>query len=110
MSIYKNIIAQQITRKRGIFKKHLVYNKYLFIYLFLVYFLYTKCFLNMPLLRVICWAIIFLTRIRFPPGVSIAEYIYRVYKIKLNRFEIALNFAKQLLVSSFYIYGLFGYL
>jgi hypothetical protein len=27
----------------------------------------------MPLLRVICWAIIFLTRIRFPPGVSIAD-------------------------------------
>jgi hypothetical protein len=27
---------------------------------------------SMPLLRVICWAIIFLTRIRFPPGVSIA--------------------------------------
>ena len=26
---------------------------------------------------------------------------YRVYKKKLNRFEIALNFAKQLLVSSF---------
>jgi hypothetical protein len=29
----------------------------------------------MPLLRVICWAIIFLTRIRFPPDVSIAKYI-----------------------------------
>jgi hypothetical protein len=27
--------------------------------------------------------------------------IYRVYKKKLNRFEIALNFAKQILVSSF---------
>jgi hypothetical protein len=27
--------------------------------------------------------------------------IYRVYKKKLNRFEIALNFAKQPLVSSF---------
>jgi hypothetical protein len=27
--------------------------------------------------------------------------LYRVYKKKLNRFEIALNFAKQLLVSSF---------
>ena len=27
--------------------------------------------------------------------------VYRVYKKKLNRFEIALNFAKQLLVSSF---------
>ena len=34
--------------------------------------------------------------------------IYRVHQKKLNRFEIALNFAKQLLVSSFlYIYGLF---
>ena len=33
------------------------------------------------------------------------EYmLYRVYKKKLNRFEIALNFAKQLLVSSFFIY------
>jgi hypothetical protein len=31
-------------------------------------------------------------------------YIYRVYKKKLNRFEIALNFAKQLFVSGFYIY------
>jgi hypothetical protein len=29
---------------------------------------------------------------------------YRVYKKKLNRFEIALNFAKQLLVSSLFIY------
>jgi hypothetical protein len=28
-------------------------------------------------------------------------FIYRVNKKKLNRFEIALNFAKQLLVSSF---------
>ena len=27
--------------------------------------------------------------------------VYRVYQKKLNRFEIALNFAKQLLVSSF---------
>jgi hypothetical protein len=27
--------------------------------------------------------------------------IYRVYKKKLNRFEIALNFAKQLFVSGF---------
>ena len=27
--------------------------------------------------------------------------LYRVYKKKLNRFEIALNFAKQLLLSSF---------
>jgi hypothetical protein len=27
--------------------------------------------------------------------------IYRVYKKKLNRFEIALSFGKQLLVSSF---------
>ena len=31
-------------------------------------------------------------------------YIYRVYKKKLNRFEIALNFAKQPLVSSFFMY------
>jgi hypothetical protein len=30
--------------------------------------------------------------------------IYRVYKKKLNRFEIALNFAKQSLVSSFFMY------
>jgi hypothetical protein len=38
-------------------------------------------------------------------------YIYRVYKKKLNRFEIALNFAKQPLVSSFfYVYSFFGYL
>ena len=36
---------------------------------------------------------------------TIAKYmlvlLYSVYKKKLNRFEIALNFAKQLLVSSF---------
>ena len=32
---------------------------------------------------------------------GIIWYIYRVYKKKLNRFEIASNFAKQLLVSSF---------
>ena len=32
------------------------------------------------------------------PGREI--YIYRVYKEKLHRFEIALKFAKQLLVSS----------
>jgi hypothetical protein len=30
--------------------------------------------------------------------------IYRVYKKKLNRFEIALSFGKQLLVSSFFMY------
>jgi hypothetical protein len=69
--LVKNIIAQQITRKRGIFKKHLACNvtkRYS-----INIFLYTKCFLNMPLLRVICWAIIFLTRIRFPPGVSIGD-------------------------------------
>ena len=29
------------------------------------------------------------------------KFIYRVYKKKLNRFEIALSFGKQLLVSSF---------
>ena len=29
---------------------------------------------------------------------------YRVYKKKLHRFEIALKFAKQLLVSSFFMY------
>jgi hypothetical protein len=33
------------------------------------------------------------------PGREI--YIYRVYKKKLHRFEIALKFAKPLLVSSF---------
>ena len=37
-------------------------------------------FLNMPLLGVICWAIIFLTRIRFPPGVSIADTLKRFAK------------------------------
>jgi hypothetical protein len=30
------------------------------------------------------------------------QYIYRVYQKKLNRFEIALNFAKQLFVSCFW--------
>jgi hypothetical protein len=30
-----------------------------------------------------------------------SDHLYRVYKKKLNRFEIALNFTKQLLVSSF---------
>jgi hypothetical protein len=35
---------------------------------------------------------------------------YRVYQKKLNRFEIALNFAKHLFVSGFYIYSFFGYL
>ena len=49
--LVKNIIAQKIIRKRGIY----------------------SYFLNMPLLRIICWAIIFLTRIRFPPGVSSPE-------------------------------------
>ena len=32
---------------------------------------------------------------------SCEKYNYRVYKKKLNRFEIALSFGKQLLVSSF---------
>jgi hypothetical protein len=32
---------------------------------------------------------------------TLTQLNYRVYKKKLNRFEIALNFAKQLLVSSF---------
>jgi hypothetical protein len=49
-SHYTYKYSAQLIRKRGIFKKHL----------------------SMPLLRIICWAIIFLTRIRFPPGVSIA--------------------------------------
>ena len=35
----------------------------------------------------------FATEVRF--------LLYRVYKKKLNRFEIALNFAKQLFVSGF---------
>ena len=30
--------------------------------------------------------------------------LYRVYKKKLHKFEIALKFAKQLLVSSFFMY------
>ena len=39
------------------------------------------------------------------------DLLYRVYEKKLNRFEIALNFAKQLLVSNFYVYSfLIGYL
>ena len=29
----------------------------------------------MALLKVICWAIIFITRLRFPPGKSLASYI-----------------------------------
>ena len=29
---------------------------------------------------------------------------------KLNRYEFALNFAKQPLVSNFYVYSIFGYL
>ena len=35
--------------------------------------------ISMPLLRIICWAIIFLTRIRFPPGVSIADILRKRY-------------------------------
>ena len=42
---------------------------------------------------------------------SVKGGLYRVYKKKLNRFEIALNFAKHLFVSGFfYIYSFFGYL
>jgi hypothetical protein len=36
--------------------------------------------------------------------VSVKGGLYRVYKKKLNRFEIALNFAKHLFVSVFFIY------
>ena len=36
----------------------------------------------MALLKVICWAIIFITRLRFPPGKSLAtilnKYIYLI--------------------------------
>jgi hypothetical protein len=37
----------------------------------------------------------------YPAMFAKTAVIYRVYKKKLNRFEIALNFAKQPLVSSF---------
>ena len=30
----------------------------------------------MALLKVICWAIIFITRLRFPPGKSLASNLY----------------------------------
>jgi polysaccharide pyruvyl transferase WcaK-like protein len=33
--------------------------------------------------------------------IYVLEQLYRVYKKKLNRFEIALSFGKQLLASSF---------
>ena len=32
---------------------------------------------------------------------TVDQYIYRMYKKKLNRFEIALNYAKHLFVSGF---------
>ena len=38
---------------------------------------------------------------RYNPRLIVEYTLYRVYKKKLNRFEIALNFAKQPLVSSF---------
>ena len=44
------------------------------------FFWYT---LYMPLLRIIWWAIIFLTRIRFPPGVSIADILYMLISFEL---------------------------
>ena len=42
-----------------------------------------------------------ITQNRLMFGSSYARQQYRVYKKKLNRFEIALNFAKQLFVSGF---------
>ena len=31
--------------------------------------------LNMPILRVFCWALLFLFRLRFPPGTSVARIL-----------------------------------
>ena len=38
----------------------------------------------MALLKVICWAIIFIARIRFPPGKSLATFLLSVLKF-INR-------------------------
>ena len=60
----------------------------------------------MPLLRVICWAIIFLTRIRFPPDVSIAhrdDVAYHheddIYNVDIYNVEIT-NINKNISMSS----------
>jgi hypothetical protein len=61
-----------------------------------------------------CWyeyEIHYIIYFQFQLKFEIGKKLYRVYKKDLNRFEIALNFAKQLLLSSFlYIYSFFGYL
>ena len=40
---------------------------------------------KMPILRVICWALIFITRLRFPPADSIADILKRLFSLGLSR-------------------------
>ena len=56
----------------------------------------------MPLLRVICWAIIFLTRIRFPPDVSIADVILHTYN-KNTLFLMKASYGGKLLPKQAYL-------
>ena len=43
--------------------------------------------LNMPILRVFCWALLFLLRLQFPPGTSVA----RILKKLLGQWNIQLQ-------------------
>jgi hypothetical protein len=68
----------------------------IYCYIFIVIWIYTVLCITQV-------ASIYNSRSRFPQSLY-APSLYRVYKKKLNRFEIALNFAKQLFVSGFFIY------
>ena len=42
----------------------------------------------MALLKVICWAIIFITRLRFPPGKSLATILSQIQIYVFNKGNI----------------------
>ena len=68
----------------------------------------------MPLLRVICWAIIFLTRIRFLPGISIADnymcqystYIGHRHRVSIRQYKMILNKVNKIIQNEFMEYQL----